>query len=393
MTIQRWLFNPPRENLRLFATALEAFEELGYEHPERHIMMLAPVADFEKVRTEQLRVWGFLMISPTPFSEAQLAQTKAYLERMGETSLYTPGGNEDTAFNAYVQAPDREAFRRAYPYVIKPVTDSSPYLFQYYNPFHASAYRVEGDWATSGIYQSSAVTLLATFALAVAASLLLILFPLAWVAWRSRGPGGARAGLSTRSLVFFAAIGVGFMALEVPLTQVLALYLGHPVFGFSVVLVALLLSSGVGSLMCERLEVSRWHVCALIAGLLALLTAGIFPFVHGTIQLPDFARFPLALLLVVACGLPMGFPLALAVRELGKQNPTHVAWAWGVNGAASVVGSCVVMIVMVFLETRYALVLGAACYALAAAVSYRRTEPALATASDLPPTASPSPTS
>jgi hypothetical protein len=98
------------------------------------------------------------------------------------------------------------------------------------------------------------------------------------------------------------------MALEVPLTQVLALYLGHCVFGFSVVLVALLLSSGVGSLLCE------------------------------------------------------------------------------------IVGSCVVMIVVVFLETRYALVLGAACYVLAAAVSYRPTEPTLATASDLPPPTSPSPT-
>ena len=61
-----------------------------------------------------------------------------------------------------------------------------------------------------------------------------------------------------------------------------------------------------------------------------------------------------------------------AVREIGERNEQNVAWAWGVNGAASVVGSCLVMVVIVFLETRSALLLGAACYALAALMSFRR---------------------
>jgi hypothetical protein len=125
-------------------------------------------------------------------------------------------------------------------------------------------------------------------------------------------------------------------------------------------------------LLSEHLAVGRRQVCALIAAVLAIVTLVVFPFVHGTMQLPDGARFTLALLLVVVCGLPMGFPLALGVRELGRDNPTNVAWAWGVNGAASVIGSCLVMMVMVFGETRYALVLGALCYALAAAVSQQR---------------------
>jgi len=67
----------------------------------------------------------------------------------------------------------------------------------------------------------------------------------------------------------------------------------------------------------------------------------------------------------------MGFPLALAVKKIGAENQQNVAWAWGVNGAASVVGSCLVMVVAVFTESRYALGLGAVCYALAALVSYR----------------------
>jgi hypothetical protein len=374
MSIRRWEFNPPRENLRIFATLLEACAELGYAEPERHVMMLLPIPSLDALKSShkrsESRALSYLLFSPTPFSDEQLARAREYVTRFNASALYLPGGNEDTAFSRYVRAPDRAAFRRSYPYVITPVSDASPYVFQYYDPFHRSAYRFEGDWATSGIYQSSAVTLVATLLVSIAASGLFILLPLAWASWRNRRGPAVRLGW--RNMVFFSCLGVGFMALEVPLTQVLALYLGHPVYGFSVVLVALLISSGAGSLLSERLHFTRTQICCLVAGVMAALAAGVFPLVHGTMQLPDVARFSLALLLVVSCGFPMGFPLALAVRELGRDNPKNVAWAWGVNGAASVVGSCLVMLVMVFGETRYALVFASICYALAAGVSYQR---------------------
>jgi predicted membrane-bound spermidine synthase len=371
MSIQRWLFNPPRENLRLFATALQAFEDLGYKDPLRHVIMIAPTNNWDFLRLGKLRIWGYLLISPTPFSDAQVATTRQYLQALGWTPLYTPGGNENTQFVQYAKSPDRDAFRETYPYVITPVTDASPYLFQYYSPLSRNAYRMEGDWAVSGIYQSSAITLLSSLGISILLSFLLIIAPLIWASLRAERAGTAVERLGAREVVYFGCLGVGFMALEVPLTQLLSLYLGHPVYGFSVVLVALLLSSGVGSLLSARLAHPRWKVCALIALSLLVTAIVILPFVHGSIQLPGPLRFGLALVLVALLGLPMGFPLALAVREIGGKNEQNVAWAWGVNGAASVVGSCLVMIVMVFLETRFALVLGAACYALAALMSRR----------------------
>jgi spermidine synthase len=371
MSFQRWLFNPPRENLRLFATALQAFEDLGYKDPLRHVIMIAPTGNWDALRQGKARIWGYLLISPTPFSDAQVETTRAYLKTLGWTPLYTPGGNENTQFVQYAQSRDRNAFRDMYPYVITPVTDASPYLFQYYSPLSRNAYRVEGDWAVSGIYQSSAITLLTALGVSIVLSLLLIIAPLGWSSLRAARGGQEVTRLGTREVVYFGCLGVGFMALEVPLTQLLSLYLGHPVYGFSVVLVALLLSSGVGSLLSARLQHPRWKVCALIALLLVVTAIVILPFVHGSIQLPGPVRFGLALVLIAALGLPMGFPLALAVREIGERNEQNVAWAWGVNGAASVVGSCLVMIVMVFLETRFALVLGAVCYGLAALMSWR----------------------
>lgn len=385
MSIQRWLFNPPRENMRLFTTALAAFEELGYAEPLRHVIMLAPVADYEILRRGNVRVWGSLLISPTPFSPEQLAKTKEFVARYGWSAIYLPGGDINTPFTRYALAEDRDAFRSTYPYVIKPVTDASPYLFQYYSPFSRAAYRTEGDWVTAGIYQSSAITLLSALGMALVLSLLLIIAPLGWAELRARRTGQRSRRLTLRDGVFFACLGVGYMALEVPLIQVLALYLGHPVYGFSVVLVALLLASGVGSVLSQRLSPKRWKVCALISAVLAVVTVAVLPMVHGSIHFPDAARFGLAMLVVGLCGVPMGFPLALAVRELGQRDAASVAWAWGVNGAASVVGSCLLMVVMVFLDTGFALGLGALSYAIAAAMSLRPRSASEDTVQEAPP--------
>lgn len=299
-----------------------------------------------------------------PGGPPELATLQAHVQRHNWSILYAPGMKCGTPFDAYVDSGDRSAFRAAYSYLISPVTDASPYLFQFYNPLHKSTYRQEVDPMAAALYQSSASSLLLALAMAVGLSVAFILAPL-WIKKR-RSRSGTPLAIGLPQAIYFACLGVGFMALEVPLAQVLALYLGHPVYGFSVVLVSLLVASGAGSQLVQRFPVTRPKVCLLIAALIAALAAALFPLVHGTIHWPDALRFAAAVVLVVACGLPMGFPLALGVRSLGRGDTDSVAWAWAVNGAASVIGSCLVMILMVFFSSQACLVLATGCYALAA---------------------------
>ncbi|MCK6471990.1 MAG: hypothetical protein L6R28_09615 [Planctomycetes bacterium] len=362
MTISRWLFNPPREDMRLFVTALQALEELGVEEPAKHLAMLAPIPDYRALGEQ--RVWGYLLMTRGPIGPPELATLQAHVQRHNWSILYAPGMKCGTPFDAYVDSGDRSAFRAAYSYLISPVTDASPYLFQFYNPLHKSTYRQEVDPMAAALYQSSASSLLLALAMAVGLSVAFILAPL-WIKKR-RSRSGTPLAIGLPQAIYFACLGVGFMALEVPLAQVLALYLGHPVYGFSVVLVSLLVASGAGSQLVQRFPVTRPKVCLLIAALIAALAAALFPLVHGTIHWPDALRFAAAVVLVVACGLPMGFPLALGVRSLGRGDTDSVAWAWAVNGAASVIGSCLVMILMVFFSSQACLVLATGCYALAA---------------------------
>jgi len=364
LSISRWLFYPPREDLRLFATALAALEEAGVADPLAHLVMAAPLRDYTKLGDR--RVWGYLTMSKRPLTPADVAGLQAHTKKLGWSLLYAPGLDTGTPFEQLARAKDIGEFQRAYPYLVSPVTDASPYLFQFYNPLHRTAYQQSKDWATVNIYQWSAITLLVALAASILASFLAILAPL--MATRATdGTDAAVAGrpLRLREVVYFSGLGLGYMALEVPIIQILSMYLGHPTYGFAVVLVALLLASGLGSFLVDRFDPPPWVPCAVVAALLAVVTAGVFPFLHGTLDLPDAARFAIAIGLVTACGVPMGMPLALGVRRLGRRSERSVAWAWGVNGAASVIGSCAVMIAMVFAGSHVALTLGAISYATA----------------------------
>ena len=55
-------------------------------------------------------------------------------------------------------------------------------------------------------------------------------------------------------LVYFAAIGFGFMLIEISQLQRLTIFLGHPAYSLSVVLFSLLVSSGMGSLSTARVR-------------------------------------------------------------------------------------------------------------------------------------------
>jgi hypothetical protein len=69
--------------------------------------------------------------------------------------------------------------------------------------------------------------------------------------------------------------------------------------------------------------------------------------------------------MVSICAVPMGFPMPLGIQALGKEKGVS-AWAWAVNSSTSVVGSCLVMVIMVYFGSVLALALVSACYLVSA---------------------------
>jgi hypothetical protein len=176
------------------------------------------------------------------------------------------------------------------------------------------------------------------------------------------------AGLPA-AVVYFSGLGVGFMLVEIALIQKLVLYLGYPVLSLSVILFALLLGGGLGSLTSQRWAISRARTVAAFA------TAGVVvygiilqliqqPIVSATLGADIRVRSLLTILMLLPLGFTLGIPFPTGLRAVGHRAEKFVAWMWGVNGLMSVVGSVGAMIVAKFWGFHATLLAGWALYTL-----------------------------
>jgi hypothetical protein len=147
------------------------------------------------------------------------------------------------------------------------------------------------------------------------------------------------------------------------------LFLGFPTYALSVVLFALLVFTGLGSLLTERLRDRRAGLFAALAAVTALVIVAAFalqPLLRALIDLSFAVRVVLAAILIAPLGVLLGMAMPIGLRRLSALHPTGVAWAWGVNGVTSVLGSVLAIFVAINWGFTVATLLAAACYAAAA---------------------------
>jgi hypothetical protein len=177
-------------------------------------------------------------------------------------------------------------------------------------------------------------------------------------------------------LVYFAALGAGFMLLEVALLQRLVLLLGHPVYSLTVTLFALLLGTGLGSLVSRRVPPDRIRSFAL-AAMGAIIATGVaavavLPMVIDVaIPWPLPMRVVVAALLMLPAGVLLGVPLPSGMRLLAAAKPALIPWGWGMNGAFSVVGATLAVFIAMNWGFSVTLLSSALVYAAAALVLRR----------------------
>jgi hypothetical protein len=186
---------------------------------------------------------------------------------------------------------------------------------------------------------------------------------------RSRlGPGSA--GRRVRDLLFFACLGAGFILVEVAMIQKCVLFLGHPVYALAVVLSAILVFSGLGSRLSERLAPSDpsstlKKVLAAAGLLVALYVFAVLPLLDQGLHWTRDLRIAVNTAVLLPLGVVLGMPMTLGIRLLAARDPRVIPWAWGVNGAASVLGTVAGMVVALVAGFDQALLAGAALYLLA----------------------------
>ena len=211
------------------------------------------------------------------------------------------------------------------------------------------------------------VTLLVLFTIALVLVVAVLVIPLRGAVKEV----GSR--LVTHGTLYFSLIGMGFMLIEIGLLQRLSIFLGHPVYSLSVLLSTLILATGLGSFLSEKLPLHSnarlisWGV-----------TTGIYvfslPFFLGSLFAAFSAaelgtRIALCVALIAPAGLLLGFGFPTGMRLVSTIDPKPTPWFWGINGAAGVLASIIAVTLSLALGIGTTLVLGALCYLLLIPVS------------------------
>jgi hypothetical protein len=350
LTITRWVF----DGLRLVSLAQAACETRGCSVPDQ----LAVV--------QQDRVATFIL-KKTPFTPEEVAQLRDESDSLGFTVLYVPGQRE--AGNEYAQlvlAPDRQAFYASYGKDVRPTTDDRPFFF------HTTKIRDQFQTAfgRSMLFGNGLSALMTLMAISVSFVVLFVVGPLALAGSDLRGAPWPRW------LLYFGLLGAGFMLIEVALLQRFVLLLGHPVYSLTVTLFSLLLGTGAGSLISQRIGDAQLlrRVEIVILAIVAVAILGIValpPIIVFAISASHAARIALAVALIAPAGVLLGMPLPAGIRLMAVNHSELVPWAWGMNGALSVIGATLAVFIAMNWGFSITLLAGAAVYLMAAAVLLR----------------------
>jgi hypothetical protein len=190
-------------------------------------------------------------------------------------------------------------------------------------------------------------------------------------------------------MVYFGALGLGFMLVEVPLIQRTLLLVGSPTEAMAVVLVSLLLGGGLGSFVSGRWRTEQlWPRLALAGAVVALLAAALAiwqpAIITGLGSFDAFGRTVLGGLMLAPLGFVMGIPFANGLRLAGVPRDTAgsatprdttgptagrdsvLPYLWGWNALTSVLGSAAAAVLAMAVGFWAAMLAGAAFYALVA---------------------------
>lgn len=344
LALTRWIKLPPRDTLKLFATAAAALKQTGVSDPEQRLVLI--------------RSWqtSTLLVKNGRFTHKELSSVQKFCAERGFDLAYTPSlkpekVNQYNILNTpvFYQATTAllseksDTFMQQYKFNLQPATDDQPYFYQFFKwstfkeIFHV---RNRGGMA---LLEWGYITLIVTLGIVVLFSVVLILLPL-W--YYQRKQNIVNTSIRRRDVFYyFFAIGLAFLFIEIAFMQKFILFLHQPIYAIAVILTAFLIFAGAGSYwsgMLLRSHISSKILLYAIGGIILfslvylMLLDELFALL---VSLPVVIKMLITALLIAPLAICMGMPFPLALANLARHANYYIPWAWGINGCASVISA------------------------------------------------------
>jgi len=342
---------------RLVALGRAALISTGATNPERHMVLVTNPHHTPK----SVYPMGVLLVRKTPFGEAELVQIRRLAKQMNFEVELQPGTAHTPLLLALATGRGMEEELASARVNYDAPTDDQPFFFHMARP---SAWLLMRGGESSPV-SSAAVVLTAVLLTVAALTLACIVLPLVFSPVKLQRSDTALLG-------FFAAIGTGFMLIEVSMLQRLIVFLGHPIYSLSVILFVLLLAGGLGSYLStriadDRLRDSGIRGLGVLTAVLVLTGFATVPLVTIFADAETPVRIAVSAVLLGAMGVFMGMAFPLGMRLAVALRRELAPWLWGVNGATSVLASVLAVVIAMAVGISASFWTGVASYAVALA--------------------------
>ncbi len=360
LTFSRW-YSPSQvsETARMVALAMATLLDRHVAIPSQHFAIITS----GRVAT--------LVLSPAPLTRADVRTLHARADELGFFVLLAPDTRpSDGVLRRLIATRDPARLGdagRNQNLDTDPPTDDRPFFFQllapraWLHPIDMFRIGLTSVGVISGNVFATLQLLLTFLAVFVVAGVLL--GPSLWRAARS-----GKSLPSGRAAVYFSALGAGFMLAEIALVQRMHVVLGHPTYALVVVLAGLLVFTGVGSALSARVLRTRRAVSFAAVGAAVLLAALPFvvigPLARATLAAPLEIRIAWTGGAAGIVGMLLGMLFPSGARFLARDRGIPVALA--LNGATSVLGSVLAIVVSVALGISTSFALAGVIYLAAA---------------------------
>ena len=366
ISLTSWVDYPPRTTLKIAATLIETLRNQGIDNPINHIAAI--------------RSWGTIsfVITKSPITSKETQNIRTFCQKMNFDPVLLPGITddererynilEDKSILNYLDDiinNDQAEILQEYDFYIKPSTDDKPYFERFLKLGKIKKLYKEFGMEQMPFLELGYLIVWITLAQSTLLALILIILPL----YRLKGKTKSKSN----TLLYFGALGLGYMFVEIIFIQRFILYFGHPVYAISAVISTMMIASGIGSLysgkMKNALKASKYST--LIVSVLLLFYALFFTdLLTATIQLPTVLKIMLALVLLAIPSFFMGMPFPSGIRFLYHTDELQIPWAWGINGCLSVIATSLATLVAVEQGFQLVMFLAMGLYLLASVISF-----------------------
>jgi hypothetical protein len=337
--------------LRMLATTRAALAQSGITDPAAHVIIYRSA-------------WNArLLVSRTPFTGQDIALVRKWCDdRSFDVSLYggidvaslrpnlyndlpavsfdagtiTSYGPDDSIADEAPQILLGQPTISTRAFNLTPVTNDRPYFYSVLRLSNLGVLLARLQILPQS--EIGALVNLAVLAQAIIIALLVLLVPL--LAPRiARDTPGPQSTL--RAILYFPALALGFLFIEIFAIEKASAFLDDRATGFALVLSFMLIFSGLGSLLSYRLAASPFRgIC--IAGAAIALWSLIVSLSLPTAMLsgdalPFIVRCALVILAIAPVSIALGLPFPLGLEQVSSGR--FLPWAWGLNGAFSVVAT------------------------------------------------------